>query len=63
MDIVEQRFKQTVSECLPALTEVYLLRTRVECAAHLYEVGGLTKRSFAEELDKIRNQLIKLEEG
>lgn len=61
MDSVEERFKRAIGDCLPALTEVYLLRTRIECAAHLYEVGALKRPDFADELHGIRMQLARLE--
>lgn len=60
MDDVEFQFKRAVAECLPDLLRVYLIKTRLECASHLYEVGGLTRRLFAEELENMRDQLIKL---
>lgn len=60
-DTVERRFKEAIADCLPPLLEVYLIRTRIECAAHLFDVGGLNKREFARELEDIRTKLIKLE--
>ena len=63
MGYMETKFQQAVAECLPALTEVYLLRTRIECAAHLYECGGLPKPLFAEELKSIRTQLDEMKRG
>lgn len=60
-DIVEQQFREAVADCLPPLLKVYLIRTRIECAAHLFNVGGLSKREFARELEDIRTKLIKME--
>lgn len=60
-DVVEQRFKEAVADCLPPLLAVYLIRTRIECAAHLFDVGGLNKREFARELENIRTKLSELE--
>ena len=43
---------------IPELVKIYTLRTRLDCASKLFEVGGMNKREFAAELGQIRKALV-----
>ena len=44
---------------VPELVKIYTLRTRLDCASKLFEVGGMNKREFTAELERIRKTLAK----
>lgn len=54
MDVELRKF---VDEGIPELVKIYTLRTRLECACELFEVGGLNKHEFKAELKDIRMHL------
>ena len=57
MDRIEVSFDRQTDRAFLDVGKVYLLRTRLEAAKELFEVGGMTKQEFVEELKDIRSKL------
>lgn len=57
MDEVERKYKEAVGECLPDLLQVYLIKTRIECLTRLYDVGGFTRKDYANALSALHQKL------
>ena len=51
--------REFINVGIPELVKIYTLRTRLDCASKLFEVGGMNKLDFAAELRQSRKALIK----